>query len=419
MKERAYLVRRSITGHPVRSIAMVLLCAVMSGSLLAGMILVSCVQDGLSVMRRRLGADVMVVPYAALSKKNFDNEFLLGNTGAFYMPGENAGKISEIEGVGSVSAQFFLADIDSELSGSAVHLMGYDPESDFCVAPWITEGTSGTDSAGADDGASDTDIGGAGSAASGSVVAGSEIKARPGDTVTLCGVPVIVTGKMAETGTDYDTSIYVDMATAGRIVSQSDDDSLSACAQMLEDGAVSAILIAVVDGYDPEPVLNSINIHIKKVRAVSSKEMVTGEVSSMRGASLIITVITAVIWCAAMASVFVISQLAVSQRRKEFALMRVMGASRRRLFSIVLSEGAILSAAGSAAGTAVMGAALPLVCHMTGAALDIPVSLPGTGAAVPGFFLALAVSVAGGLAGSLAAASRISHMDPAPALREI
>ncbi len=400
MKELLFIVRRNLTGRPVKSIAMMILAAVLGGILLAGTVLTKTVQNGFDSMQLRLGADIMVVPYAAVTKKNFDNEFLLGSAGAYYMPGENADKIARMEGVRKVSTQFFLTDEETEFCAEPIHLMGYDKATDFCVTPWIASSAKKD------------------AKASGAVI-GSKIEAKAGDIISFYNMPLKVIGKMDETGTDFDTSVYVDMETIRALAEASGDETLEDRTQMNEGNAVTTVLVDVAEGYDIESVLNDINIHIKKVRALQSKGMVTDEASSMKGTARMIGILTAVIWVVALAVTCAVSIMMTGERRKEFAVLRVMGASRRKLSGIALTEGTCLSLIGSVIGIAAALLLIPLSGGMMESALNIPVALPGEGSMALCALLALALSVAAGMIGAALSAGRITRQDAGCALREI
>ncbi len=350
-------------------------------------------------MQLRLGADIMVVPYAAVTKKSFDNEFLLGSAGAYYMPGENADKIAQMEGVTKVSTQFFLSDVESELCDEPVHLMGYDRESDFCVTPWIASSVK-----------EDADEG---------CVIGSKIDANAGDVISFYGMPLQVTGKMDETGTDFDTSIYVDEETVRALAKASGDETLTGRVGMNEGNAVTTVLVDVAPGYDIESVLNDINIHIKKVRAMQSKGMITDEASSMKGAARTIGILTAVIWVVALAVICAVSVMMTGERRKEFAVLRVMGASRRKLSGIALTEGTCLSLTGSVTGIAAALLLIPLSVGMMESMLNMPVVLPDAGKAALYALLALGLSLAAGMIGAAISAGKITRQDAGCALREV
>lgn len=399
MTQFLFLVRRNLTGRPVKSIAMIILAALLGGVLFAGTALTGAVQNGFTAMQRRLGADIMVVPYAAITRKNFDNEFLLGSAGAFYMSGDNADKISQMEGVSQVTSQFYLTDEEMDLCEDPVHLMAYDPETDFCVTPWIT---SSAENKSENPGA----------------VIGSGIQARAGDEITCFDQPLTVIGKMDTTGTDFDTSIYVDMDTVRALADASGDETLKDRVSMNDSNVVSTILVDVADGYDIESVANDVNIHVKKVRALQSKGMVTDEASSMKGASLTIGILTGAVWAIAMAVICAVSLMMTGERKKEFAVLRVMGASRRKLSSIVFAEGIILSFTGSVIGIAIGMAALPAANGLMSSVLKMPLQMPAAGRSALCALLALLLSMTAGVTGSFLSARRVTSQDAGAALRE-
>ena len=108
----------------------------------------------------------------------------------------------------------------------------------------------------------------------------------------------------------------------------------------------------------------------------------------------------------------------VGERKKEFALLRVMGTSRRKLAGILLKETLILSVSGGAAGV-LMG--LLVVIPFSGlieTGLKLPFLLPGIRETGWLAFAAMVVICLAGPAASAYAVLRLSRVDPATILRE-
>ena len=224
---------------------------------------------------------------------------------------------------------------------------------------------------------------------------------------------------MEPTGTDFDASVFVDMDAVRSLARASGDDVLMQRAEADNGNAVSAILVNAADGYDPEPILNSINIHIKKVRAIQSKDMISSEASSMEGTSLAVGILTAMICAASLAAQCAVSLLMTGERRRESALLRMMGAPQKKLLRIYLAEGAVLSIAGSLCG-------ILLTAAFSGLAAGLFESGPGQAVIFPGFWqvltstvLSLILSAAAGLAGTWIMACRLGAQDAALSLREM
>lgn len=411
---------------------MIALALILGAALFAGTILSKELQGGFASMEQRLGADIMVVPYAAVTKKSFDDQFLLGNTGYFYMPGEAPEKIAQMEGVSAVCSQYYVTaaenenvensggendtvstgvqesgdplsdgsteSTENEAASHAVHLVGFEPENDFVITPWIAAGDRDT-------------------VEEGEMIAGSELGAKPGDTFSFFGITLTTAAVLDETGTDIDKSAFIDMNTARKLAEASGDEAVMRNAQADDGHAVSVVLVDVADGYDIESVLNDINIHIKKVRAIQTKQMVSGAGTSMRGAAGMAAALTGLIWAVGMAVMAAAFLMMTGERKKEFALLRIAGASRKKISGIVLTEGAILVSIGSAAGIGI-GFVLALTC--TGAlakAMSMPLLLPPGGGMALSALLAFALSLIAGLAGAAVAAHRISSQDTGLILR--
>ncbi len=397
MKDQRYLVWRSMTRRPLRSISLILLAAILSAVVFTGTMLTGALRSGFNVMQKRLGADVMVVPYAAITKKNFDNEFLMGNVGPFYMPAENYDKICKMEGVRQAATQYYVTSLECEYCPEAVNLIGFVPETDFSILPWISGGKS--------------------SVGENECVAGCDMEVSPGDTIGLFGMDLKVAAKLDDTGTDYDQSVFVTMNTVKDLIYASEDEALISVYERNESGSVSTVLVDVEDGYDPESVMNDINIHVKKIRAMQTTQMVSGMVSSMAGASRMAALITGAVWVLSLAIMAAAFLMMTAERKKEFALIRVSGASGRKLAGMVLTEGGTLTLTGSAAG-ALIGLILVITCSgPVEKLLSLPFLLPGAGKMAVYAGLSLVLSTFAGLLGAGLAARRISSQETGLILR--
>ena len=130
---------RNLVRHPGRTAALTVLVALLSMSLLGGSIIVLSLNSGLSSLENRLGADIIVLPASAKSKVNLDNLYLQGTTGYYYMSAEKQAQIAAREGIAEISGQVFLATLRADCCSLPIQVIGFDPETDFTVQPWIAE----------------------------------------------------------------------------------------------------------------------------------------------------------------------------------------------------------------------------------------------------------------------------------------
>jgi len=106
------------------------------------------------------------------------------------------------------------------------------------------------------------------------------------------------------------------------------------------------------------------------------------------------------------------------QRSREFAVLRVAGASRSLLSRLVLTEASVISFVGALVGVV---AALVAVIAFNGAiegALGLPFLLPAVSSMVLFGALAFVVALVAGPAASAVSARRLSRVDVGQVLRE-
>ena len=157
--------------------------------------------------------------------------------------------------------------------------------------------------------------------------------------------------------------------------------------------------------------------HVRKVKAVRTGSMIEGIAGSLDGISRIAGVLSVFIWILTLIILTIAFYMMANERKKEFAILRVIGASRKDLSLIVLLESAALSLAGSMAGVL---AGLLAVLPFSGAieqALQLPFLLPGAGQIAVTAAVAGLLSVLFGAVSSSAAAYRIAGADTGTILR--
>ena len=390
---------KNIVKRPLRSAGLAMLSAFLAFTLLVGGIVTSSLRQGFSSLRQRLGADIMVVPYEAATKADLSNIVLQGNTGYFYMDEQILRNIAGREGIGQISAQFYLASTSSGCCSLPVQIIGFDPETDFAITPWIKK------SYGREIGYLE-------------VVVGNDLNAFVGDELSFYGTNVRVAAKLDKTGTSYDTAVFTGRDTIEALIQSSLDLHMNTFSGIDPQKVVSCILINVADGYVVEEVLNDINIHVKKVKAVQTKEMISGIADSLSGISDVAGVVAIAVWLLAFLILSTAFFMMANERKKEFAVFRVVGASQRKLSGIILGEGALLSLLGSGFGVLLgLLVLLPFDGYIEGR-LGLPYLLPPALSLVFGAALSLLFAVLSGSLTSAAAAFRISRMETGLILRE-
>ena len=398
MKLTQSLPFRNIAGRPARSAALVILTVLMAVTMICGTLTVSSLRTGLNALEARLGADIMTVPASALSKKDFENVIMQGSMGYFYMDRSYLDKAAEREGIEKISAQLYLASASSSCCSVPLQIIGYDPETDFTVSPWIKR------SAGGD--LKDLDV-----------VVGNDLSVFVGNTITFYGVECHVAAKLDKTGTDLDTAVYTNMNTIKALIRSSLDLGMNEFGSIDPDKVISCILIKVADGWSVDEVLNDLNLHVRRTKSFKTSDMVSGIAGSLDGVSNLIGVLICAVWVLGLVIMFLAFVMSVNGRKKEFAVLRVTGASRRKLSGIVMAEALMITLTGAVIGIA---AGLLIVLPFNGVIEDsmgLPFLLPDTGAVVLFSVLALIVTAAAGAVSAAYSAHRIGGIDAGIILR--
>ena len=309
MRPAKHLTIKSLLGKPVRTVVLMLLTALLGLTVFGGSMTVSSLRSGLGSLESRLGADVMVVPYSAATQKKFEDIILQGSTGYFYMDKKYMNEIAELKSVGDISAQFYLASASSSCCSIPVQIIGFDPETDFTITPWINKS-------------------GGGKLGTYDVVVGNDLNAFVGDTLTFYGTEVKVAAKLDKTGTSFDTTVFTNADTIKELIRSSLELKMNDFGDVDPDRVVSTVLINAADGHSAEEVANDINLHVKRVKAYATKDMISGVSESLSGVSDVIGVLIGVVWVLGAVILLLAFTMSANERKKEFAVLRVLGASR-------------------------------------------------------------------------------------------
>lgn len=398
MKMNESIAYHNIVRRPGRTAALTVLSAFLCFSILAGSLFVSSLRSGLSSLESRLGADIMVVPYEASTKSSLDEIILQGNTGYFYMSDSVLDELEEIDGIDEMSAQFYLASASASCCSVAVQIIGFDPETDFTVLPWLTVSYSGTPGYQ-------------------EAVVGHDLNLFPGDTLTFYGTTLNIVARLEETGTYIDAAVYTSNETIRDLMTYAYDNQIYNFGDVDPDNQVSCVLINVADDYTVEDVVNDINLHVSQVEAVRSSTLIDDVSDKLNGVSQIAGVLVAAIWILSLVILAVVFMLISNERKKEFAILRAMGASRKKLSGIILKESLMVSISGSVIG-AVLAAGLMLLFGGTFEdILDLPFLLPSALPLAAMTAASIIISVLAASAAAAISAWRISSADTALILR--
>jgi putative ABC transport system permease protein len=333
MKKRnldtAALSLENLKARPVRTVCLAAVVTVLAFTLFGGSILALNLRQGLFTMTKRFGADLMVVPAGASEKAQA--LLLQGGSSYFYFDAGITGRIAQTEGIACASPQFFLASLSTECCDAAVQLIAYDPVTDFVVQPWIAEKHRET-------------IG------DGQLVVGSRITLRPNGTIQLFNHEYPVAAQLSSSAGGFDTSIFMTMNTMRRLIDLAHAEKYNFLADKYGDGVISVVLAKTDPSKTPSLVAYDIRKQNEGIEVLISQGIFSTLAATLSGLVSYIHIFSAVLWILAVIVLAAVFSLSCHERKKEFALLRILGATRKKLIGIVLSESSFAGIAGGIAG---------------------------------------------------------------------
>jgi putative ABC transport system permease protein len=294
-------------------------------------------RNGIESVNARLGADAMIVPASA--DDSFEGALLRGSPSTFYMTADVASRLAQTDGIERATQQLFISTFDSEHCAALVQIIGYDPETDFVVAPWL-KGSKVTQPQ------------------YGEVVIGSNIQLKAGQQMQLFALKLNVVGVLDKAGMGFDNSVFVNMDTARMLLAEYEKfvGALPLPEGTDANGVVSAVMIDIKSGTDPVDFQRSINYGFRSegVRYVSAQTLLSNTTKNLDLVIGVLTVLLVAIWVFAVFVLAIIFTLALNERQCEFGILRAIGATRRKLTAIVLTETTLLCSLGAVLGVGVV-----------------------------------------------------------------
>ncbi|SHI03123.1 putative ABC transport system permease protein [Sporobacter termitidis DSM 10068] len=388
---------QTLRRKPFRTTGLIVLVALLAFTLFGGTVLSKSLEDGMNSLSKRLGADILAVPYGY--EADIQSAMLRGEPSTFYFDAGVTEKVAGVEGVEDVSPQLYIATLSAGCCSYPLQLIGFDPETDFVIQPWMLN-------------ALDHPL------ADGEIVIGSSISAKVGQKLIFFNQTFSVTAQLDKTGMGFDTSVFMNLATAKQVARESERLKAHPVAENAD--LISSVMVKIKNGYDVKDVANSILQAYAKdgVHVVVAKNMISDISGNLRGLTTYIFILAGVLWALAVGVLIIVFSVALNGRKREFSIFRVLGATKSKLVRLILCESCLISIIGTVAG--MLAAALVIFPFSTyiSALLGLPYLQPsyGTLSAVAG--LSLLISFAVGPLASIYAAVKIGRSEIYSTIKE-
>jgi putative ABC transport system permease protein len=369
-------------------------------------------REGMAVSFARMGADLVVVSRATLV--NITASLLTVQPTDQTLAADLAERMTAIPGIARVAPQRIVPAL---VDGRNVNLIAFDPARDFSVLTWLEDRQGGP-------------VDG--------LIAGGRLGARIGATLSVCGRPLSVYGRLGKTGVGpFDESYFLsfdaladivsfcrasDARTAGKAPAAGEYGQATpaamthgeVCSPDLVLGRVSAFLLQLSPGTRPEDIKFAL-AQLADVKIVEGNTVLTSSRQALSTLLIGIAVFTAFQLIALLILVSLLFSAIVQERYREVGLLRAMGAQSSQVMTVILAEAAIITGLGGLAGLGFGTALLLLFNRSLGfyfGLLGVPFSWPPLAVLQVAVLAALVFSAVLGLVGAFLPAWRVRRMAP-------
>ena len=399
-KSDSNLIIENYLRNPFRSFGLSLLIAMLASSLLVGGLFSFSLSKGLNRLSSRLGADVIVIPQG--TEINDQSVLLQGDSKYAYLPEGSLEFIRGLDGVEIATPQYYLTTLSASCCDQKVSVIGFDPASDFVIQPWIREVLTEK-------------------LPKGAIVVGSEIRIEEKGTVKFFDREFPVAATLEPIGNRLDQDVFVDVSTLESIreAAQAKGVVFLFRNENPELLTYSSILIKLAPNADLERLSREIHTRFDGVQIRSRKDMFSGLEKSARILQIVVWVIVAFFLIVAVAAIVISFSLSTRERRREYALLRIIGFTRKRLKKLVLAESFLVSAVGTYIGLLFTSVAFFTFRIWIGEHVGVPFIIPATVEIAGVYAVVILLLHSVGPAAVYGVANKVSQIDAYAALREV
>lgn len=326
------IAKMNIKRQPVRTFFLSLLIFILAFVLFSGTFLVKSLNEGLASLSDRLGADIIVVPQGYDGK--IEGALLRGEPNTFYFDIEAVDRIKRIEGVANASPQLFIATLSASCCSFPLQIIGVDFETDFNVKPWLSKHLKLP--------LKDNEI-----------VVGSNIVGNIKGELKFFSQPFIIAARLSKTGMGFDNSVFMTMENARRLSKEYERIMQHPIAH--NERLISSVMVKLKAGYNAKKIANAISAEFKgeEIYPLISKQMMSNVSSGIENLSLYIRILIIALYILSFVVLIVSFSSIFNERRGEFAMMRIVGATKTWLALLASFEALIISSIAAFLGTMV------------------------------------------------------------------
>lgn len=306
-----------------RNIVLALAVSLLVSLLVFALLFNRAVQDDIDAASRKLGADIVMVPAAAIEMAE---EFILeSKKKGFYMDMDVYEKVKNLPEIKAATYQIYLETLESGCcSIVAGQVVAFDPETDFVITPWFKEPPPPLGES--------------------EVYIGSYVYEYLGliDTPTLFNHKVKVVGDLQETDTGLDHGLFMRVEDLNKISAQAQGK--------YKPGDISIVFLKVKEGVDLDALIDKMSIMFPNVGIMTPGSIGTDVRATLEDITKIFSITIIISSALAVLLAWSTFTALANERRREVGILRAIGAHRSHIMKMFLTEAAIISLIGGVIG---------------------------------------------------------------------
>lgn len=314
-----------------RSTSLIILTAVLCLVLFVSSFLIYSLKNGMHSLSDRMGADIIVVPEGYDAK--IVGAILRGEPNTFFMDKSVADRLRKIDGVEEATPQLFLATLSAGCCSFPIQVIGFDEASDFVVTPWLQNQVKLP-------------------LKDGEIVVGNNVVGDINHNVKFFNQQFKITGRLNKTGMGFDNTVFLNFKEARRLAGEY--EKILQIEDKYDDNMISSVMIKVQKGFNPKDVQNNIRKEFlnEGVYPLLSQSMMNEVSSSATDMINYVYILIALVWILVFIVLTLVYSITVKERKREFATLRILGATKGALKKIIMHEILTLNFAGAFSGAA-------------------------------------------------------------------
>lgn len=392
---------QNLKAKKLRTGFMMFFVVLMSATVFFSTVLMNNLKRGIQNATERAGADIIVVPNKGTEYIR-DSLFTGTPCSVFFDKSWEEG-VRKVEGVERVSSQMYVGTLSASCCDLPVQMIIFDPETDFVVQPWLKNQD-------------------AVKLKKGEVLVGSRVDADPGEKLRLYETEFDVAGKLEKSGMGYDESVFMTYETFYKL---KNSDAAKRNLPMLDiEDKISMLMVDTVDGLEGMDLFNlkkdieNAGKTGEEVYIGTADELLSGiseQTKRLSGYGNILIYISLISTALALISIFV---LTINERRYEFGVLYALGARKKQMREIIMSEALIISGLGGIVGTFLTYALLYVFRSLISLKMNLPYLDMGFAETMPVALICIAISIVTGLIAAACSSYQISKGEVYRLLRE-